>query len=374
MLAWYADENHLTPTQRRAIARHLIAGRTNLPKDEVRTSPPNPILRTDGSVQGAPKYDLLRGAAADAVVNILSSDGQSQTVIAEGGKAIFLFLFPPTNDHFLALIEGLTFLNNEEEALECEAFIRRALANHSKIKQLILSKTPSVHPPIAPDAVYQDWLDSLSVTPLVIGRSGTKPDPDDIEPEEPLYDVGWHLYGRPFTELAPHQKKLQHLLGSLHLSHLYMGRADFKIQPYRCGICRGVDHPIGLCPFPELNKWFRPTLQSISRQVGDTAVEEVVLVHAAVVVAVELIDTQYLLNIFYLQQKAITEVWDSDQLIRYSMGPNILAGIRTGKPRWIIAKPAEWLVGQVPMLDCGTQTAKDGTGYRPITGGIGTPQ
>ncbi|KAJ3821332.1 hypothetical protein F5878DRAFT_689496 [Lentinula raphanica] len=243
MLAWYADESHLTPTQRRAIARHLIAGRTNLPKDEVRTSPPNPILRADGSVQ--------------------RNTTSSVTVIAEGGKAIFLSLFPPTNNHFLALIEGLTFLNNEEEALECEAFIRRALANHSKIKQLILSKTPSVHPPIAPDAVYQDWLDSLSVTPLVIGRSGTKPDPDDIEPEEPLYDVGWRLYGRPFTESAPHQKKLQHILGSLHLSHPYMGRANFKIQPYRCGICRGVDHPIGLCPFPELNEWFGPTLQSI---------------------------------------------------------------------------------------------------------------
>ncbi|KAJ3768760.1 hypothetical protein FB446DRAFT_848199 [Lentinula raphanica] len=197
VLAWYADESHLTPTQRRAIARHLISGRTNLPKDDVRTSPPNPILRADGTVQGAPKYDLIRGAAADAVRNILDTDGQSQTVIAEGGKAIFLSWFPPINDHFLALIEGLTFLNNEEEALECVTFIRTTLANHSKIKQLIISKTPPVHPPIAPDAIYQDWLDSLSVTPLVIGRSGAKPDPDDIEPEEPLYDIGWRLYETP---------------------------------------------------------------------------------------------------------------------------------------------------------------------------------
>ncbi|KAJ3713869.1 hypothetical protein C8R42DRAFT_646725 [Lentinula raphanica] len=151
VLVWYADESHLTPSQRRAIARHLIAGRTNLPKDEVRTSPPNPILRADGSVQGAPKYDLLRGAVADAAANILSSDGQS--VIAEGGKAVFLSDFPPINDHFLALIEGLTFLDNEEEAAECEVFIRTALANHSKIKQLIVSKAPATNPPVAPDVI-----------------------------------------------------------------------------------------------------------------------------------------------------------------------------------------------------------------------------
>ncbi|KAJ3765487.1 hypothetical protein FB446DRAFT_709416 [Lentinula raphanica] len=261
VLVWYADESHLTPSQRRAIARHLIAGRTNLPKDEVRTSPPNPILRADGSVQGAPKYDLLRGAVADAAANILSSDGQS--VIAEGGKAVFLSNFPPINDHFLALIEGLTFLDNEEEAAECEVFIRTALANHSKIKQLIVSKAPATNPPVAPDVVYRNWLDTLTVTSLVIGRSGTKPNPEDIEPEEPLYDIGWRLYGRPFTVSVPHQKKLQHLLSSLHLSHPYMGRAEFKTQPYKCGICRGVDHPIGLCPFPELDEWFGPTLQTI---------------------------------------------------------------------------------------------------------------
>ncbi|KAJ3831364.1 hypothetical protein F5878DRAFT_667635 [Lentinula raphanica] len=261
VLVWYADDSHLTPTQKRAIAKHLISGRTNISKDLVRTSPPNPILKEDGTAQGAPKYELLRGAVADAITNILSES--EQTVIAEGGKAIFLSYFPPMNDHFIALIEGLTFLDNEEERDECTTFIRDTLANHSKIKQLVVSKAPVSTPPLSPDEVYNGWLRSLYLIPIVIGRSGAKPDPDALEPEEPLHDIGWRLYGCKFTESVPHQKKLQHLLRSLHLSHPYMGRAEFRTQPYRCGICRGIDHPIGLCPFPKMNEWFGPTLQSI---------------------------------------------------------------------------------------------------------------
>ncbi|KAJ3771152.1 hypothetical protein FB446DRAFT_804780 [Lentinula raphanica] len=260
-LMWYADDSHLSPTQRRANAKHLISGRTNLPKEEVRSSPPNPVMKEDGTTQGAPKYDLLRGVTADAVCEVLTESGQA--VIAEGGKAVFLSCFPPMNDHFLALIEGLTFENNEEEAEECAEFIRHALRDNAKIKQLILTKAPVSTPPLPPNVVFGNWLDSLYVTPLVIGRSGPKPDPDAVEPEEPLFDIGWRLFGRPFTNSVPHQKKLQLLLRSLRLSHPHMGMAVFKTQPYRCGICRGVDHPIGLCPFPEMNEWFGPTLQSI---------------------------------------------------------------------------------------------------------------
>ncbi|KAJ3965091.1 hypothetical protein EV361DRAFT_1021471, partial [Lentinula raphanica] len=225
--------SHLNPTQKvkRAIAKHLISGRTNISKDLVRTSPPNPILKEDGTAQGAPKYELLRGAVADAITNILSES--EQTVIAEGGKAIFLSYFPPMNDHFIALIEGLTFLDNEEERDECTTFIRDTLANHSKIKQLVVSKAPVSTPPLSPDEVYNGWLRSLYLIPIVTGRSGAKPDPDALEPEEPLHDIGWRLYDCKFTESVPHQKKLQHLLRSLHLSHPYMGRAEFRTQPYR---------------------------------------------------------------------------------------------------------------------------------------------
>ncbi|KAJ3751593.1 hypothetical protein EV360DRAFT_89587 [Lentinula raphanica] len=199
VLVWYADESHLSSTQRRAIAKHLISGRTNLPKEEVRTSPPNPVMRDDGTVYGAPKYDLLHGTTADAVANILSTDGQA--VIAEGGKAIFLSAFPPLGDHFLALIEGLTFINNDEEAQDCIDFIRTSLANHSKIKQLIVSKSIPSTPPLPPNEIFNDWLNSLYLRPIVIGRSGPKPDPDAVEPEEPLRS--YSIFFAPFTSHTP---------------------------------------------------------------------------------------------------------------------------------------------------------------------------
>ena len=40
---------------------------------------------------------------------------------------------------------------------------------------------------------------------------------------------------------------------------LMLGNGKAEIAPYHCGICRGVDHPRGLCPFPDIKGWNGPT-------------------------------------------------------------------------------------------------------------------
>ena len=37
-----------------------------------------------------------------------------------------------------------------------------------------------------------------------------------------------------------------------------IGRGEVKTNPYNCGICHGVEHPRGLCPFPEIPGWNGP--------------------------------------------------------------------------------------------------------------------
>jgi hypothetical protein len=39
------------------------------------------------------------------------------------------------------------------------------------------------------------------------------------------------------------------------------GDGTVQMSPYRCGLCHGVDHPRGLCPFPNVKGWKGPPRQ-----------------------------------------------------------------------------------------------------------------
>ena len=45
-------------------------------------------------------------------------------------------------------------------------------------------------------------------------------------------------------------------------NHVYFtlltGKGNTISNPYTCGICHGVDHPKGLCPFPDVTDWNGP--------------------------------------------------------------------------------------------------------------------
>jgi hypothetical protein len=59
-----------------------------------------------------------------------------------------------------------------------------------------------------------------------------------------------------------HNDNLWVLLRDFLASRLYatplQGYGTTEIAPNNCGICHGVDHPRGLCPFPELDGWHSP--------------------------------------------------------------------------------------------------------------------
>jgi hypothetical protein len=46
------------------------------------------------------------------------------------------------------------------------------------------------------------------------------------------------------------------------------GDGTVQTRPYRCGLCHGVDHPSGLCPFPNVKGWKGPRQLPMRRQGG----------------------------------------------------------------------------------------------------------
>jgi hypothetical protein len=59
---------------------------------------------------------------------------------------------------------------------------------------------------------------------------------------------------------------LRKTLASLTYTSPMLGRAHTAITPCTCAICHGVDHPTGMCEFPEKKGWNGPTVESIESQ------------------------------------------------------------------------------------------------------------
>jgi hypothetical protein len=46
--------------------------------------------------------------------------------------------------------------------------------------------------------------------------------------------------------------RIRHILATRQYIFTMIGRGTLNMAPFNCGICHGVDHPHGLCPFPDV--------------------------------------------------------------------------------------------------------------------------
>ena len=73
--------------------------------------------------------------------------------------------------------------------------------------------------------------------------------------QKPTFNV--HADGNFINDSNAWSNIRTHLAGrSYHSSKFGHGQA--LIAPNHCGLCHGVDHPRGMCPFPEINGWKGP--------------------------------------------------------------------------------------------------------------------
>jgi hypothetical protein len=92
------------------------------------------------------------------------------------------------------------------------------------------------------------FLDTLSVTCLNIKERGGV-----ISPCFNIYAKG--------ASIPDHKTWLeirQYLSKRIYFT-LLTGRGETTTNPYNCGLCHGVEHPKGLCPFPDVTGWNGPS-------------------------------------------------------------------------------------------------------------------
>ena len=93
----------------------------------------------------------------------------------------------------------------------------------------------------------QNFLDSMKISLLKTCGSGAA--------AEPTFNI--YMNSSLFDDVTSWSNLRTHLVNRKYHSNK-LGRGYAVIAPYHCGLCHGVDHPRGMCPFPDIEGWRGP--------------------------------------------------------------------------------------------------------------------
>ncbi|KAF8271711.1 hypothetical protein EI94DRAFT_515900 [Lactarius quietus] len=102
------------------------------------------------------------------------------------------------------------------------------------------------------DQAISRFINSMWVTLLPIKESG-----NILAPRFNVYAKGSLIRQEAVW------KRLRTYLADRVYASLLLDTGTTKVAPFHCGVCRGVDHPTGLCPFPDIEGWNGPTKRRI---------------------------------------------------------------------------------------------------------------
>jgi len=115
--------------------------------------------------------------------------------------------------------------------------------------QFIQNGIPAMEDNARENALHtvQSFMDSMKVELLEMKSSGGL--------ASPTFNI--YADGSIIGETNTWSNIRTHLAGrSYHSSRL--GKGQVVITPNNCGLCHGVDHPRGMCPFPSIDGWKGP--------------------------------------------------------------------------------------------------------------------
>ncbi|KAJ7453699.1 hypothetical protein B0H11DRAFT_2288187 [Mycena galericulata] len=154
-------------------------------------------------------------------------------------------LYPPRSG-FLGIVEGLTFENTARGAEEVATAITAALRANADFRRLVMSYRDTLPANFSTQQVLAAVLDSVSVAPL----------------ELPAPRVVWRVYMRVTTHTADGYIAIRRAFRDVVFVTPFNNIGHVR-EDMSCRICRAIDHPTLLCPFPSAPGWMGPTPTSL---------------------------------------------------------------------------------------------------------------
>jgi hypothetical protein len=99
------------------------------------------------------------------------------------------------------------------------------------------------------------------INSLSVARLDAKGRGDTLQPRFNIYAEG-SIIGDDKT-----WTQVRSFLANRTYATQLLGLGTIKVSPFHCTLCHGVDHPRGLCPFPDIVGWNGPSNQNMSRNV-----------------------------------------------------------------------------------------------------------
>ncbi|KAJ7701339.1 hypothetical protein B0H16DRAFT_1748615 [Mycena metata] len=156
----------------------------------------------------------------------------------------------PQSPGYLGTIVDLDFDNTEQGAIEARNAIRKSIMVNTRLVQLFQIHRDAVPINYSAQDIADELHDSISLLPIELtGSRGAR--------------VAWRVYSVVSTN-NPDHVRLQRLAfreTQVVTSYSFRGvvRADMS-----CGVCRSIDHPGPLCPFPRIHGWMGPSAETMA--------------------------------------------------------------------------------------------------------------
>ncbi|KAJ7449985.1 hypothetical protein B0H11DRAFT_2201984 [Mycena galericulata] len=163
---------------------------------------------------------------------------------------ITLFIFPLNSPRsgFLGIVEGLTFENTASGAKEAANAITGALSTNTDFVRLVMSHRDALPANFSShQEVLAAVLGSVSVVPLELACS---------------LRVVWRVYMRVTTKSADGYNAIRRAFRQAVFVTAFNNTGRVR-EDMSCRICRAIDHPTPLCPFPDAPGWMGPTPTSL---------------------------------------------------------------------------------------------------------------
>ena len=150
----------------------------------------------------------------------------------------------PTQPDFLFSITGLSTLATDN--------VRDMVLNTWQKREILLAvqdviKAPNnQNPPTTTDALGS-FLNSVELKRLDI-----KEKKGALAPEFNVYADARYIQNSNVWD------DLRNILASQEYHSTIVGQGSVRPRPFNCKVCHGVDHPSGLCPFPNIPGWKGP--------------------------------------------------------------------------------------------------------------------
>ena len=255
LLAYKASGGRLDSREDIKKLREILTAKLNLNTPPV-IAPPSPE-QPGGSKNLGPFCSLIKGILPQQAQEL-----EEMRFISTPELTVFFIPLPQPAFHFVTMLMEFFFIDetDRQSELEVAKFVGDTLfptsgtsKTSTAIRRIVADHRDNIPAPILDvDSCLRYLRASIEVKRLNILSQ------KDIGTGQGQSYPAWNIYICPPTNDHLAIKKWREIIRDTTFA-TFINSASSTVKLFKCTICRGIDHPTGMCPFPSQPGWVKNT-------------------------------------------------------------------------------------------------------------------